>query len=326
MRFSTLICIPLAAMLSAVGIARAQTYPVKPIRIIVPFAAGGGADFTARIVGQKLAEALGQPVIADNRTGAAGAIGAELAAKAAPDGYTLLLGSAGPLAILPGMSTRLPYDPVASFAPVVLVSSMPFLLAVHPSLPVRSVKDLIALAKSKPGQLNYASPGSGSTTHLVAELLKAMAKIDIVHVPYKGVAPSVADLMAGQVQMMSGDLSTLMPQVKAGRLRALAVTGAKRSALAPEFPTIAESGVPGYEARGWFGVLAPVATPGEIVMRLNSVIAKGIAGADARERLAALGGEVVGGTPAEYATRLRADLAKWSQLIKAIGLKADPAG
>ena len=185
---------------------------------------------------------------------------------------------------------------------------------------------MIALAKSKPGQLNYASPGSGSTTHLVAELLKAMAKIDIVHVPYKGVAPSVADLMAGQVQMMSGDLSTLMPQVKAGRLRALAVTGAKRSALAPEFPTIAESGVPGYEASGWFGVLAPVATPGEIVMRLNSVIAKGIAGADARERLAALGGEVVGGTPAEYATRLRADLAKWSQLIKAIGLKADPAG
>lgn len=313
-------------LLALAGSVCAQTYPSKPIRIVVPFAAGGGVDFTARIVGQKLSMAFGQPVVADNRTGAAGAIGTELAAKSAPDGYTLLLGSAGPLAILPGISPRLPYDPIASFAPVTLVSSMPFVLVVHPSLPVRSVQDLIALARAKPGQLNYASPGSGSTTHLVAELLKALAKLDIVHVPYKGVAPAVADLLAGQVQLMSGDLSTVMPQVRAGKLRALALTGAKRSALAPELPTIAEAGVPGYEASGWFGVLAPAATPGEIVSRLNAAIVKGIMDADARERLAALGGDVVGSTPAEFALRLRDDLAKWGQLIKAIGLKSETSG
>lgn len=313
-------------LLALAGSVCAQTYPSKPIRIVVPFAAGGGVDFTARIVGQKLNEAFGQPVVADNRAGAAGAIGTEIAAKSAPDGYTLLLGSAGPLAILPGISNRLPYDPVASFAPVTLVSSMPFVLVVHPSLPVRSVKDLIALARARPGQLNYASPGSGSTTHLVAELLKALAQLDIVHVPYKGVAPAVTDLLAGQVQLMSGDLSTVMPQVKAGKLRALALTGAKRSSLAPELPTIAEAGVPGYEASGWFGVLAPAATPREIVLRLNAAIVKGIMDADTRERLAALGGDVVGGTPAEFASRLRDDLAKWGQLIRAIGLKPDTAG
>lgn len=307
------------------GNASAQTYPSKPIRIVVPFAAGGGVDFTARIVGQKLGTALGQPVVADNRTGASGAIGTEIVAKAPPDGYTLLLGSAGPLAILPGISARLPFDPVASFAPITQVSSMPFVLVVHPSLPVKSVQDLIALARARPGQLNFGSPGSGSTTHLAGELLKALAKIDIVHVPYKGVAPALADLLAGQMQLMSGDLSSVMPQVKAGRLRALAVTGVKRSALAPDLPTIAEAGVPGYEASGWFGVLAPAATPGEIVSRLNAVIVKGIMDADTRERLGALGGDVVGSTPAEFAARLRDDLAKWGQLIKAIGLKPDQA-
>ena len=319
-------CAWLAARLVLAMDATAQNYPIKPIRLIVPFSPGGGVDFTARIVGQKLGEAYGQPVVADNRAGAAGAIGTELAAKAAPDGYTLLLGSAGPLAILPGVSDRLPYDPVRDFAPITLVSSMPFVLVVHPSLAVRSVQDLIALARAKPGQLNYASPGSGSTTHLATELLKALAKLDIVHVPYKGVAPAMSDLLAGQVQLMSGDLSTLMSQVKAGKLRALALTGAKRSALAPELPTIAESGVPGYEASGWFGVLAPAATPRALISRLNSAIVKGLMDIDARERLAALGGEVVVGTPAEFALRLREDLAKWGRLIKAIGLKTGPAG
>jgi tripartite-type tricarboxylate transporter receptor subunit TctC len=191
---------------------------------------------------------------------------------------------------------------------------------------VRSVQDLIALARAKPGQLNYASPGSGSTTHLATELFKALAKVNIVHVPYKGVAPAMSDLLAGQVQLMSGDLSTLMSQIKASKLRALAVTGAKRSALAPELPTIAESGVPGYEASGWFGVLAPAATPRNLISRLNAAIVKGLMDTDARERLAALGGEVVGGTPADFALRLREDLAKWGQLIKTIGLKTEPAG
>ncbi len=199
-------------------------------------------------------------------------------------------------------------------------------MLVHPSVAANTLQELIALAKSKPGQLNYASPGSGSTTHLATELLKSLAKVDIVHVPYKGVAPAMSDLLAGQVQLMSGDLSTLMSQIKAGRLRAVAVTGAKRSALAPELPTIAESGVPGYEASGWFGVLAPAATPRELVSRLNAAIVKGLMDADARERLAALGGDVVGSTPAEFALRVREDLAKWSRLIKAIGLKSVPAG
>ena len=311
-----------AGVLWAAGSA-AQNYPTKPIRMICPFAPGGGTDFVARIVGKELNDALGQPLVVDNRGGAGGAIGTELAARATPDGYTLLLGSAGPLAIQPGLSARLPYDPLKDFAPVTLVSSMPYVLVVHPSLPVKSMQELLALARAKPGQLNFASPGNGTTTHLATELLKMLAKVDVVHVPYKGVAPALTDLLAGQVQFMSGDLSSVLPQVKAGRLRALAVTGAQRSSFVPELPTIAESGVPGYAASGWFGVLAPAATPRGIVTRLNAVIVKGIRGAEAHQRLAALGGDVVANTPAEFAAYIRADLAKWSKLIKVIGLKPE---
>jgi len=307
------------------GIAAAQNYPNKPIRMVSPFAAGGGVDFTARLVGQRITEGIGQTVIVENRAGAGGVIGTEVVARAAPDGYTLLLGSAGPLTILPGLSAKLPYDPLKDLAPITLVTSMPFVLVVHPSLPVKNVKELLALARAKPGQLNFASPGNGSTTHLAAELLKTSANVDMVHVPYKGVAPAVTDLLAGQVQFMSGDLSTVMPQVRAGKLRALAVTSAKRSSQVPELPTVAEGGVPGFDASGWFGVLAPAATPVEIVTRLNAVIVKGISTPDARERLASLGGDVVGGTPAEFAAFMRADLAKWTKLIKTIGLKADAA-
>ena len=312
----------IAAMLWAAGSA-AQTYPSKPIRMICPFAPGGGTDFIARIVGKLLNDALGQPLVIENRGGAGGAIGTEIAARATPDGYTLLLGSAGPLAIQPGLSARLPYDPLRDLAPVTLVASMPFVLVAHPSLPVKNAQELIALARAKPGQLNFGSPGNGSTTHLATELLKMLAKIDVVHVPYKGVAPALADLVGGHMQFMSGDMSTVLPQVKAGRLRALAVTGAQRSTIVPELPTIAESGVPGYASSGWFGVLAPAATPRGIVTRLNAVIVKGLMNADARERLAALGGEVVANTPAEYAAYLRAELAKWGELIKAIGLKSE---
>ena len=234
-----------------------------------------------------------------------------------------MLGSAGPLAIQPGLSARLPYDPLKDFAPVTLVSSMPYVLVVHPSLPVKSMQELLALARAKPGQLNFGSPGNGTTTHLATELLKMLAKVDVVHVPYKGVAPALTDLLAGQVQFMSGDLSSVLPQVKAGRLRALAVTGAQRSSFVPELPTIAESGVPGYAASGWFGVLAPAATPRGIITRLNAVIVKGIRGAEAHQRLAALGGDVVANTPAEFAAYIRADLAKWSKLIKVIGLRPE---
>ena len=327
-------CFVLLVSISAAAPAATQIYPTKPIRIyptkpirmIAPFAPGGGADFVARIAGQKLSVALGQPVVVDNRAGAGGVIGTELAAKSPADGYTLLIGSAGPFAILPVISTRLPYDPLKDFAPVTLVSSFPFVLVVHPSLPIKSVQELIAYAKAKPGQLNFGSPGNGSTTHLAAELLKVLAKIDVVHVPYKGVAPAVADLLAGQTQFMSGDMSTVMPQVRAGKLRALAITGGKRSPLVPELPTIAEAGVPGYEASGWFGVMAPGAIPRELVARLNAAIVKGIMEADARERLAALGGEVVANTPAEFAARIRDDLAKWKKLVAAIGLKTDEGG
>jgi len=308
------------ALAAAAGSAIAQSYPAKPVRFIVPFAAGGGSDFVARVVAQKFNEAFGQPLVVDNRGGAGGMIGTDLAAKAAPDGYTLLLGSAGPLAIQPGLTPRIPYDPLRDFAPITLVTSMPYVLVVHPSLPVKSVHELIALARAKPGQLNFASPGTGTTTHLATELLKMLAKVDVVNVPYKGVAPALADLLAGQVQFMSGDLSTVMPQVRSGRLRALAVTGAKRSPLAPELPTIAEAGVPGYEASGWFGVLAPAGTPRDLVARLNAAIVKGISEADARERLATLGGDVVANSPAEFAAYLRDDLAKWRKLIETLGL------
>ena len=319
-------CGVLFALAAGGAFAATPTYPTKPIRMIAPFAPGGGADYVARVAAQKLNAALGQPVVVDNRGGAGGAIGTELAARSPADGYTLLLGSQGPFAILPVISAKLAYDPVKDFAPVTVVCSFPFVLVVNPALPVKSVQELIALAQAKPGQLNFGSPGNGSTTHLANELLKVLAKIDVVHVPYKGVAPAVADVLAGQLQFMSGDLSTLMPQVKAGRVRALAVTGAKRSTLVPELPTVAESGLPGYEASGWFGVIAPGATPREVVARLNAALVKGVMETDARERLAALGGEVVANTPAEFSARIRDDLAKWRKLAAVIGLKAGEGG
>ncbi len=325
MKSSVIGCLGFVVTVAALAVAdgaAAQGYPAKPIRLIVPFAPGGGVDFAARLVGQKLSAAFQQGVVADNRAGAGGVIGTELAAKAPPDGYTLLLGSAGPLAILPGMAGRLPYEPLRDFAPVALVSSLPFLFVVQPSLPVKSFSDLLRQARARPGQLNYATAGNGSTTHLATELLKSMAQIDLVHVPYKGVAPALADLLGGQVQLMAGDPATLMPQIKSGRLRALAVTGAKRSALAPELPTVAEAGVPGYEASGWFGVLAPAATSREIVAQLNRTIVAAMQTPDARERLAALGGEIGGGTPAEFAARMREDLAKWGRLSRALGLQS----
>ncbi|HEX2825256.1 MAG TPA: tripartite tricarboxylate transporter substrate binding protein [Burkholderiales bacterium] len=311
-----------AAMLAACA-AHAQNYPTKPIRFVVPFAPGGGADLVARTVGHKLTEALGQPVIVDNRTGAAGSIGAEVVAKSPPDGYTLLLGSSGPLAINPSLYPRLPYDAARDFAPISLATIMPFLLVVHPTLPVHNVKELVALAKSRPNQLNYASPGAGSTTHLANELLKSMTGMKIVHIPYKGVAPAAVDLISGQVQMMAGDLSSLIPHMKSNRMRALAVTGAKRSHLLPAVPTVAESGVPGYEASGWFGVLVPAATPAAVQERLNGAIVKGLAANDARERLGAFGGEAGGSTPEQFAAHIRGEAAKWGKLIKSLGLKAD---
>lgn len=299
----------------------AQTYPSRPLRIVVPFAAGGGTDIVARVLGLRLTELLGQTVVVDNRAGASGAIGADMVAKSAPDGYTLLLASNGPVAILPSLSARLAYDPVRDFAPVAQAVAMPFLFVAHPSLPVRTIRELVALARAQPGRLNYGSPGSGATTHLATELLKSMAKIDVVHVPYKGVAPASTDLMSGQVQLLAGDLSTLLPHVRSGKMRALAVTSAKRSTLISDVPTVAESGVAGYDASGWFGVLAPAATPRDIVGRLNADILRALQHPDTRERLGALGGEVAGTAPEQFGAFIRDEIAKWGRLIRAIGLK-----
>lgn len=302
----------------------AQAYLTKPVRIVVGFVPGGGSDFIARLVSQKLTEPLGRTVIVENRPGAGGAIATEYVSRQPADGYTLLLNSAGPNGIIPAMSPKTPYDPIKDFDAITKVVSMPFLIAVHPSLPVKSIKDLITLARAQPGQLNYGSAGHGSTNHLVNVMLGLAANITMTHVPYKGVAAAMTDVIAGNIQIMSGDLVTILPQAKNGKVRALAVTSAKRSALVPEIPTIAESGVPGYDTSGWFGIVAPAGTPRAISERLNSEMVKGITATDARERLRVLGGDVVASSIADFAAFMRADNAKWAKVVTAAGLREKP--
>ncbi len=304
--------------------AQAQAYPTKPVRIVVGFVPGGGSDFIARVVAQKLSEPLGRTVVVDNRPGAGGVIATEYVARQPADGYTLLLTSAGPNGIAPAMSAKINYDPLKDFDAISQVVSMPFMMAVHPSLPVRNVKELVALARARPGQLNFGSAGHGSTNHLVSEMLKLAANINMTHVPYKGVAAAMTDVIAGQIQVMSGDLVTIWPQAKTGKIRAIAVTSAKRSPQAPAIPTIAESGVPGFDTSGWFGVVAPAATPRAIAERLNAEIVKGITAADARERLSAMGGDVVASNIADFAAFLRTDHAKWGKVVTAAGLREHP--
>ena len=320
--FRALALFPLLFAASTAGLA--QPYPAKQIRIVVGFVPGGGSDFIARLISAKLTESFGRPVIVENRPGAGAAIATELVARAPADGYTLLLGSAGPFGILPALNPKTPYDALKDFDPITLVVIMPFVMTVHPSLPVKNVKDLIALAKAKPGQLNFGSPGHGSTNHLANEMLKVMTKIDITHVPYKGVSAAMTDVIAGQIQILSGDLTTLLPPAKAGRLRAIAVTSGKRSSIAPEIPTIAESGVAGYDTSGWFGMVAPAGTPRAVIERLNTEIVKGITTQESRDRLNTLGGDVVANTPAEFALFIRADHAKWAKLVAATGLREKP--
>ena len=316
--------VTLCAATLATSFATAQTYPTKPVRIVVGFVPGGGSDFIARLAAQKLIEALGRPVVVENRPGAGAAIATELVAKSPADGYTLLLASAGPFGIIPAMSAKVPYDALKDFDPITQVVAMPFVTTVHPSLPVKNMKELIALARARPGQLNFGSPGHGSTNHLSGEMLKMMAKIDIVHVPYKGVAAAVTDVVAGQIQILSGDMTTLLPHVQSGKLRAIAVTSIKRSSRVPNIPTIVESGVPGYDASGWFGVVAPANTPRAVIERLNAEIVKGITTQESRERLGALGGDVIASSPAEFAAFIKADHAKWARLVNAVGMKEKP--
>lgn len=320
---STARILAVGAVLGLAAHAHAQNWPAKPLRLVTPFPAGGGTDIAARVVAQKLGAQLGQNVLVDNRAGAGGVIGTDLAAKSPPDGYTLLMGSNGPFAILPHLGSRLPYHPMRDFSPIGLVYVLPYLQVVHPVLPVRNVKELVALAKTRPGQLNYGSPGNGTTNHLSMELLKALAGIDIVHVPYKGVAPAIADLMAGQVQIMIGDLGTVTPQVKSGRLRSVATTGLKRSPLLPEVPTVHESGVPNFEVTGWFAVLGPAGMDAALVERLNAALVKGLSDKEAQSRLAALGGEVVTSSPARLTSHIQAESAKWATVVAVAKVRAE---
>jgi tripartite-type tricarboxylate transporter receptor subunit TctC len=305
------------------GPAFAQAYPNRPIRIVVPFAAGAGVlDIMARLVGQHLGASLSQQVVIDNRPGAGGIVGAEVVAKAEPDGYTLLMGNTA-LVVSPYLYAKLPFEPLADFVPVTLVNSAPLLLVVHPSVPVHSVQELIAYAKARPGQLNYGSGGVGSTPYLATELLKAMAAIDVVHVPYKGGAPALADLVAGQLTFMIENVPGTMPLVKSGKLRALAITSAQRSPLAPDLPTMAEAGVPDYEMVGWNGVFVAKGTPAEIVARLNSDLAKVLRLPDVKEQMATLGAEPGGDSTAAFGAFVKAESARWGRIIKERGIRPE---
>ena len=301
----------------------AQAYPTKPIRIVVPFPAGGTTDVLARAAAQKLAETLGQPAVVDNRPGAGGNIGAELVAKSAPDGYTLLMGTVGTHAINPGLYPKLPYDHVKDFAPVILVAGVPNVLVINPALPVNSVPELIAYAKANPGKLNFASSGNGTSIHLSAELFKTMAGVQMTHVPYKGSAPALQDLVGGQVQLMFDNLPSSLALIKGGKLKALAVTSATRAAALPDVPTLAESGLPGFEASSWFGLLAPAGTPPLVIGKLNGEIAKWLATPEAKERLLTQGAIAAGGTPEDFARFIAAETAKWQKVVKDSGAKVD---
>ena len=297
----------------------AQSYPAKPIRFIVPLASGGGVDTSARLLGQKLTEAWGQPVVIENRPGAGGTIATEIVARAAPDGYTLVMVSSAHV-ITPSLYA-LSYDAVRDFAPITLAVLAPFVLVVHPSLPVRSVKELIALAKTRPNQLLWASSGNGSPGHLALELLKMMTGVQIVHVPYKGTAPGITDLIGGRVSVNSATIVSTMPHVTAGRLRALAVLSGKRSQAVPQLPTVAESGIAGYEIDVWYGTLAPAKTPKEIIARLHDETARILAQPDVKERMLAMGLEPIGNPPDQFADYLRAEVAKWAKVVRAADIR-----
>ena len=318
------ICVTaLAASMPAAAHAAAQAYPTKPIRLVVPFGAGSNSDILARMVGVRLAEAWKQQVVVDNRPGAGGNIGTDLVAKAPPDGYTIVLGAASVLAINQSLYSTMPYDSATAFAPITNMVKVTNVLVVSPALPVKSVQELIAYGKSNPGKLTFASAGAGGSQHLSGELFKSMAGIDMVHVAYKSGPLAHIDIISGQVQLMFDGMPTAMPQIKAGKLRPLAVTTARRSAQLPELPTVAEAGLPGYEAVGWFGFAAPAGTPREIVGKLNREIVRILNLPEVRERLIGLGAEPVGDSPEQFAQFIKAEAAKWGKLVRALGLKIE---
>ncbi len=301
----------------------AQTYPAKPVRMVVPFPAGGGTDIFARLIGRKLGENLGQLFVIDNRAGASGIIGCELVARAAPDGYTLVMGTTGTHATIPAVISKMPYDPIKDFAPISLVADSPFILLVHPSLPVKNVKELIAFAKARPGQLTYGSSGIGQSSHLGFELFNRLAGIKSIHVPYKGLPPATADTIAGNLTMTWDSITASAPYIKAKRLRALGIASAQRSALMPEIPTISESGVDGFLLSSWYAMYAPAATPQDIVRRLHREVVKVLLDAQVREQFAALGAEAVGNSPEELTAVMQRDLVKWTKVARDANVKAE---
>lgn len=303
--------------------AGAQNYPVKPLRMVVPFSPGGPNDVLGRMVGQKLTEQWGQPVIVDNRGGAGGTVGLEAASRLPGDGYALAMGGTSNLALAPSLYAKLPYDPLKDFTPIINVAVVPYALAVNPTVPAKNVKELIAVASGKAGYLSYGSSGVGSMSSLAAEMLKSMSRTDIVHVPYKGTAPALTDVISGQIDMMLADLSLIKPQAESGRLRVLGVTGTKRSVAAREVPTLAESGLPGYELSPWFGVVAPDGVPKDVVARLNSAIGAALKSPDVVQRLAGLGYEPLGGSAEQFAATIKSDIGKFAKIVKTAGIKPD---
>jgi tripartite-type tricarboxylate transporter receptor subunit TctC len=322
-RLSCLLILLLAASAAAAQAPSGPAYPSKAIKIIVPFSAGGGTDLVARAVGQKLAEAWHQPVIVDNRVGAGGMIGADAVAKSAPDGYTLLMCSPQEVAVIQHVTPKMPYDARRDLAPITLVTVSPLVVAAHPGLPVKTIQDLVALARSRPGTLGFATPGLASTQHLTGEMIMQAAGIQLVHVPYKGAGQSIPDVIGGQVPLGIYALLTITQQARAGKLRVLAVTTPRRSAIAPEVPTLAESGFPGFETSNWFGLLAPAATPKPIIDMVNTEVVRILKLPDVAERITSQGGEIVGNSPDEFAAFIASESAKYGKIIREAGVKSE---
>jgi tripartite-type tricarboxylate transporter receptor subunit TctC len=317
-----LLCVAIG--LSVLNIASAaDPFPTKPLRIVVPFPPGGPADILARTVGDRIAPALGQPVVVDNRPGAGGNIGMELVAKAAPDGHTLALAPAGNLTVNPSLYRNVPYDVGRDFAPVTVIAAVPNVLVLNPQVPAKDLAELIAYAKANPGKLNFSSPGPGSGAHLAGELLKSSAGIDIVHVPYNGIAPAVTAVMAGEVQLMFAGAPSALPQVNGGKLRALGVASPKRMASAPALPTIAESGLPGFDVTSWYGIVAPAGTPPAVIERLQKEIARALDQPDVETKLTGIGAEPIANTSAEFAAMIRTETAKWGKIVKDANIRIE---
>ena len=316
-------CAVAVVMAATIGTALGQAYPTRPIRMVIGFPPGGGTDIVGRIVAQKLSESLGQQVLPDNRGGASGQIAAEIVAKSPPDGYTIMMAHIAAISILPSLFPKLPYDPMKDFVPISLVAIGPNLLVVHPSVPVRTVKELIALAKARPGQLHYASPGAGTVQHLAGEYFKLQAKVDMLHVPYKGSGQSIVDLVAGQVHLDFDSVPPVINHVKSGRLRAIAVTSEKRFSLLPNIPSIAEAGVPGFDMSTWWGLVAPTGVSKDVIAKLYAETLKVLKQADAREKIANVGAETIGNSPDEFAAFIRTERTKYAKLVKEANIKID---